>query len=1247
MPTDSPKPARTDSAPGAPRVSIVIPVFNKLEFTKACLDALARHTATRLAEIIVVDNGSTDGTAEYLAVLEPPVRVVRNPDNLGFARACNLGAAEGTAPLVLFLNNDTEAHEHWLEPLLAVLDADPRVAAVGSKLLFPDGTLQHAGVMLVDDRKLPDPLVARHVHYGAPADLADANVRRCYQSLTAACLLVRKSAFTTAGGFDEGYWNGYEDIDLCLKLQAAGGLLVYEPASMLTHHESKSGDQRFSKVAANIARLHARWLGTAQPDGVRESDGTFTWTDALRIRDHSSSTGDSPPVSAGRVHGCVSIVILTLNQLEYTRQCVESIQRHTPEPHELVFVDNGSRDGTVKWLRDQVAQHPDYRLVENARNEGFARGCNQGIAAARGEYILLLNNDVVVAAHWLSDMLEALERTPHAGIVGPVTNQISGRQQAEYPEYTGVADLPVFAAARRERHRHQRTFAPRVVGFCMLMRASLLDRIGALDESFGTGNFEDDDLCLRAELAGQRNLIAADVFIHHYGSRTFIGNGIDHRVMMTRNRGRFAEKWHHPHATDARGRRVLLLEALEKAQVLDQTGRLQDAVELCLEAIRLMPAETTPYLALACMLVRAGHPKDALDVLRNLPSGLTDARARLLAARAQFALGEVAAAARLVDSVDDDREVRSRALNMKGLIAHQVGNHDVATSCFNAAIAADRGYGEPYAHLGALLWAREPGNAAFVLFEHGLALSPESPETLDFLCTAAKALGQTANAIRLVREARGLHPVHRGLTFALIDLLLSEGRHDPAMAEIENALEWFELEEGLLRAALSVRAKVGPRRLAAEHTSGGTLAVVMITKNEAGNLVRSMRSVAPVADEMLVLDTGSIDCTTDIAAALGAQVSTIAWTGDFAAARNASLAAATADWVLVLDADEAIAGSDLSSLRAIVRGESGGPEAAGYVLMTRNYTNDFSIAGFTANDGQYGSEQAGSGWYASRKVRLFRNDPRIRFEGALHEVVDDALHRNGMTVGALDIPVHHYGPLQVQREREKAAAYYELARKKAAATTQDGNALYELAVQAGIVGRHDEAVEWWARYVQSPGADRLALAHMNLGNAYLETCHFERAVRASREALSHDPECREAAYNLALAELCRGRYGETQQQCEKLLARDPRHAPTLALMAAASVLAKDDGRFARAADGLDQCGEKPAAALQACATRLRKAGRGGDVRRLLERARALWREMLTRDGVPVTDAQLDALITEASGAVRVATSEPADARSAA
>ncbi len=1210
----------------SPRFTVVIPVYDKLEYTQPCLASLARTLPASVASLVVVDNGSTDGTAEWLAT-QPQVRTIRNPENRGFANACNLGARAATTPYVLFLNNDVVAHDGWWEPLVALLDADPRVVATGSRLLFPDGTLQHAGVMLIDDEQLPDPLVARHVHHGAPGDLPDAQQRRCYQALTAACLMVRREAFEAVGGFDEGYWNGYEDIDLCLKLQAHG-LLVYEPTSVLTHHESKSGPQRFAKAMQNVERLHDRWLGHVAVDGVIEPDGRFRWTEAARIRDLAGSpVRDTLP--AGRVPGRVSLVILTWNQLDVTRACIDSLRRHTAPEHEWVFVDNGSTDGTVGFLRTLAAERANTVLIENADNLGFARGCNQGREVATGEYVLFLNNDVVVTEGWLDGLRECLMATPRAGFVGPMTNAISGRQQVDAVGYDTLEGLEAYAADWRARHRHQRVTSARVVGFCMLGRAALLDRIGGFDESFGTGNFEDDDLCLRAELAGFRNVIAGDVFIHHFGSRSFLGNGLDHAATMTHNRGVFDAKWNRSGAGGANDHRVVLLEALERAATLEATGRLRDAVELYLEAVRLAPTETESYRALAAMLLRAGHAKDALEVLQNLPAGLTDAGSRLVAARAHLVEGDTDTARHLLDSLLDEPEVNARAMNLRGLLAHTQGDAETATASFNAAIAADRGYGEPYAHLGALLWQRDPGEQALDLLERGFMLSPDSPEALEYYTAAAKAIGDPARAATVLRETNGLHPVNRALMFAWIDVLLAGGQDAEAMHVIENALEWFEVDDGLLAAALAVRERVGAYTIGDDTDARGTISVCMIVKNEEAHIVRAIRSVSPVASEVIVVDTGSTDRTRALATALGARVVTQDWTGDFSAARNRSLQEAAGDWILVLDADEVVAPSDLPNLLRAV--QQAGP-VAGYVLTTRNHSNDPNTAGFTAHDGRYPGQQAGAGWFPSHKVRLFRNDPRVRFEGALHEVVDDALARHRLPVRPLDVPVHHDGPLVAAREAVKAVAYHDLARRKLEENPDDLQALRECAVQSGVVGDHEDAIELWWQVVRHPQATDRASDWMNLGRAYLENHAYDASARASREALVIDPNSRAALYNLALAELCRGRDAEAIGHCERLVQADDRDTAAWMLLAAASALTDDTRRWARTQAVLALRDEPLAAALQMHAARLREAGRGDEVRRLDEAARAAWRTTLVTLGMDDDEATLDEVMRQSAKA---------------
>ncbi len=532
-------------------VSIIIPTFNRLDLTKQCLASLAASGDSTVSEIVVVDNASTDGPAEFLKVLESEgkVRALLNRENAGFARACNQGARAALGKHLLFLNNDTEVRPGWLDELQGTLVADERVVAVGSKLLFPDGTVQHAGVAILDDRKLPDPLVARHIHYRKPADSPEVCVPRLYQALTSACMLVRKSDFDKIHGYDEEFWNGYEDIDLCFRLATDGGLLVYQPRSVVVHHESQSGPERFRKVGDNIQLLHRKWIGKIKPDYVVSTDGAISKTSSGQIRPYV--TGDSAQAMDAPM---VSIIVLVHNQLDHTRLCWESLKRHTSLPHEVVFVDNASTDGAREYLQELAASHASVRVIRNESNLGFAAGNNQGLAIARGDCVVLLNNDTVVTPGWIERMISALQSHPDIGIAGPMTNYIVGPQLVEKVGYKDLDGLPAFAAEWGRGHAGQIQKTSRAVGFCLMARRSVIDRIGGLDEQFGSGNFEDDDFCLRAGLAGFGVVIAKDVFIHHTGSQTFKGAKIDYRSAMLANWEKFKMKWGLPkHAPIEKG----------------------------------------------------------------------------------------------------------------------------------------------------------------------------------------------------------------------------------------------------------------------------------------------------------------------------------------------------------------------------------------------------------------------------------------------------------------------------------------------------------------------------------------------------------------------------------------------------------------------------------------------------------------------------------------------------------------------
>ena len=530
-----------------PRVSIVIPVFNQVEMTRRCLAALRENTDLTACQIVVVDNGSRDGTADWLAgEAGDGLAVITNPENRGFAVACNQGAAAATGEYLLFLNNDTEVQPGWLEPLVRTLDLDRRVGAVGGKLLFPDGTIQHAGVAITLAETPQGPVLGgRHLCYKKPADFHAADRPQVLRCLTAACLLVRRDAFAAVGGFDEGYWNGNEDVDLCLKLGEAGWLLVYRPESVVVHHESQSGEERWSRWDANVARLNERWRDRITPDYYVDP-GNVTPAADFAIRTYAEPRLTCPACDADGIRA--SVIVLTHNALEYTRRCADALLRFTGPRDELIWVDNGSEDGTPEFLRDLAAEDRRCRVILNGENLGFAAGNNRGLAAARGDYLVLLNSDVVVTDGWLDRLIAAAENNPQAGIVGPVTNRIAGAQRLESVDYNEetLAGLGEFAAAVARRHAGEDRVALWLVGFCLLVKREVLERLGGLDERFGRGNFEDNDYCLRAFLAGYQNLIATDCFVHHFGSRSFAAAGVDYRLSLEANWELFKRKWHLP-----------------------------------------------------------------------------------------------------------------------------------------------------------------------------------------------------------------------------------------------------------------------------------------------------------------------------------------------------------------------------------------------------------------------------------------------------------------------------------------------------------------------------------------------------------------------------------------------------------------------------------------------------------------------------------------------------------------------------
>ena len=311
-------------------------------------------------------------------------------------------------------------------------------------------------------------------------------------------------------------------------------------------------------------------------------------------------------MSTAAVRELTSIIVPCWNQVEFTQQCMAALKRHTRPPWELIVVDNGSTDGTALYLagvRDMAAV--PVTVVSNTTNLGFPAAINEGLRLARGEYLVLLNNDVVVTDGWLDQLIALVNaNTPASevcvgdvsgptppgppftrggnvlvpprvdsagagveegepcaataslpsadcvrptvrgiGLVGPMSNYAAPPQLVDGVPYHDMDEMRGFARQWRDEHLGKWFNSPKLSGFCLLIKRDVYDTIGGLDERFGIGFFDDDDLAERARRAGFELAVAHDLFVHHFGSRTFAGNGIDAERLLDENAGRFAEKW--------------------------------------------------------------------------------------------------------------------------------------------------------------------------------------------------------------------------------------------------------------------------------------------------------------------------------------------------------------------------------------------------------------------------------------------------------------------------------------------------------------------------------------------------------------------------------------------------------------------------------------------------------------------------------------------------------------------------------
>jgi len=322
-------------------VSIIIPVFNNLHFTKVAISSILELTDTSF-EIVVINNNSTDGTYEYLDDLRlnfmrydktghcKDFKVINNSENKRFSIACNQGADISSGEFFLFLNNDTKVTKGYLSRFVDTFgeekENNTNIGIVGAKLIYEDRSIQHCGVSF-DEKKNPF-----HIFRGYDYSFPEANRKREFDTVTAAAMLIKKNIFYEINSFDEGYINCFEDIDLCLKAVEKGYKIIYNPEVVIYHFESKTpGRKNNENISGKL--LYGKWFSKIRPNSKELY--SVANLESIYLENEKSSIID---YKEGGVKELFSIAIIKFEDKRYRAAIMDLLKLYMLDPANMAQV---------------------------------------------------------------------------------------------------------------------------------------------------------------------------------------------------------------------------------------------------------------------------------------------------------------------------------------------------------------------------------------------------------------------------------------------------------------------------------------------------------------------------------------------------------------------------------------------------------------------------------------------------------------------------------------------------------------------------------------------------------------------------------------------------------------------------------------------------------------------------------------------------------------------------------------------
>ncbi len=551
-----------------PLVSIGLPVYNGGKHLTATLMQLLSQDYRHL-ELIISDNASTDDTeaiCREIGSRDSRVRYYRQLTNTGIGRNWDFVCQQATGEYFMWAAHDDQWSPNAVSALAQALAEEPEAV-----LAFPNNCfINDRGESVIDCSQLPDlagplPLLQRVEHVlwfeegSQKGNLVHGMMRR---------ETIQRVGVPTLDGANFPDWGGDQLVVLAMALE---GYFVHVPEAQFNKQYFPARCYAAEDLVENLCEINGyfarqrRLIADSKLDvpskamllaslAARET----TWycrvmsaknTGDLRknlsaLIEDSDANRDSAPLrhqaNQQGEYGLTSIVILNYNGRQHLQHCLQSIEKYTTTPYEVIVFDNASTDGSKEYLRT----FPNITLVESPVNLGCPPGRAQAISLAKGDFVVLLDNDTMVTPGWLRRFLDHLHAHPDIGILGPRSNYVSGKQLVPTAAYTNHFELDQFAKLWSWNAARIQPLVPthRLVGFCMCVRREVIDRIGGFDAGFGKFGFEDDDFTLRALVAGYRAMIANDVFIHHTGGPQTRGDAA-YNMQLAEAWMTFKQKW--------------------------------------------------------------------------------------------------------------------------------------------------------------------------------------------------------------------------------------------------------------------------------------------------------------------------------------------------------------------------------------------------------------------------------------------------------------------------------------------------------------------------------------------------------------------------------------------------------------------------------------------------------------------------------------------------------------------------------